>query len=167
MYCQNCGTPLPEEAKFCPSCGSRTAAANEPHRPEAEPIYEKAVENPATYKAPIPFRSIAVSIILSIVTCGIYSFVWLVKLVDNLNTAVDDQNDTNGIAVFLLGLVTCGIYTLYWLYKAGQKVGEVRRRRGLVPENEGIIYLILSLFGFHIIAYAMIQNELNQVAAFV
>ena len=25
MYCQECGTQLPEEAMFCPDCGTRQA----------------------------------------------------------------------------------------------------------------------------------------------
>ena len=41
-------------------------------------------------------RSIVVSILLSIVTCGIYGIYWFVKLNDELNEAAGKQNDPSG-----------------------------------------------------------------------
>lgn len=35
--------------------------------------------------------------------------------------------------------------------------------RNLPSSNSGILYLILQLFGLGIIAYALMQNELNQL----
>ena len=61
-------------------------------------------------------RSIVVSIILSIVTCGIYGIYWFVKLNDELNAAAGKQNATSGGVAVLLTLVTCGIYGFYWAY---------------------------------------------------
>lgn len=42
-------------------------------------------------------RSIAVCIILSIVTCGIYGLYWFVCLTDDANTVSGDVNGTSGI----------------------------------------------------------------------
>lgn len=110
-------------------------------------------------------RNIAMCVILDIVTCGIYGIYWFVCMVDELNNAAQDSQSTSGIAVFLLGLVTCGIYTLYWYYKAGEKVNEARALRGMSADsNNSILYLILGLFGFGIINFCLIQNELNQMA---
>ena len=36
--------------------------------------------------------------------------------------------------------------------------------RGLPSGNNGVLYLILTLFGFSIIAWALMQNELNNLA---
>ena len=64
----------------------------------------------------------------------------------------------------ILSLVTCGIYGLYWAYKQGEKIDEAKTARGIMSSNSGIIYLLLTIFGFGIIAEALMQNELNNMA---
>lgn len=108
-------------------------------------------------------RNIAVCIILSIVTCGIYGIYWFICLNNDTNTASNTFETSGGVA-FLLTLVTCGIYGIYWAYKQGEKIDVAKRNRGISSSNSGILYLILSLFGFSIIAWALMQNELNQLA---
>lgn len=110
-------------------------------------------------------RSIPLYLVLSIITCGIFGLYWYVTLVDDLNTAVNQQDDTSGIMVLILTLVTCGIYGLYWMYKAGDKVSLLQQRSsGYSDSNLNILYLIVSLLGLGIVNYALIQNELNKVA---
>lgn len=117
------------------------------------------------YRAPIKNRNIALCIVLSIITCGIYGIYWLVCLVDDLNVASGRTGDTSGGVVFLLSLVTCGIYGIYWMYKAGEKVAYVKQRNtGEVDSSSSVLYLILGIVGFGIVAYALIQSELNKVA---
>lgn len=108
-------------------------------------------------------RNIAVCIILFIVTCGIYGIYWFICLNNDTNTASNTFGTSGGVA-FLLTLVTCGIYGIYWAYKQGEKIDVAKRNRGISSSNSGILYLILSLFGFSIIAWALMQNELNQLA---
>ena len=64
-------------------------------------------------------RNVAVAILLSIVTCGIYAIYWQVCLVNDVNKVKEDENAKSGIVVFLLSLVTCTIYWLYWVFKTG------------------------------------------------
>lgn len=64
---------------------------------------------------------------------------------------------------FVLTVVTCGIYGFYWAYKCGEKIDTAHQNRGEVSSNGGILYLILFIFG-GIIAYALIQNEINKFA---
>lgn len=108
-------------------------------------------------------RNIAVCIILSIVTCGIYGLYWFVCLTDDVNTAAEEQGTTGAVAL-LLSIVTCGIYGLYWAYKMGEKVDLIKSRNGMQTSNSGIMYLILNFIGLSIVTWALIQNELNQVA---
>lgn len=110
-------------------------------------------------------KNIATCIILSIVTCGIYGLYWLVCMVNDLNVVAETPEDTSGGMVLLLSIVTCGIYELYWLYKAGEKLNAAKQKHGLsVDSNSGIIYLILGIFGFAIVSWALIQSELNKMA---
>lgn len=108
-------------------------------------------------------RDIAVAIILSIVTCGIYGLYWFVCLNDDLNELTDREGTSGGVAL-ILSLVTCGIYTIYWMYKSGEKVDELKSRRGQTSQYSGLVYIVLTLFGFGIVSYALIQDELNKHA---
>lgn len=109
-------------------------------------------------------RNIAMCIILSLVTCGIYGLYWLVCLNDDANR-VSGQESTSGAMLVVLSLVTCGIYMFYWMYKQGEKIDSAKRARGMdVSGNSSVIYLVLTLFGLGIVSYALMQNELNQMA---
>ena len=111
-------------------------------------------------------RNIAVSIILSIVTCGIYNIYWFICLTNETNLASGRNQDTSGGLAFLFNLLTCGIYGIYWSYKMGEKISEARVQRGLSADNNfPIIYLLLSIFGLSIVTHALIQNELNNLPA--
>ena len=107
-------------------------------------------------------RGVALAIILSIVTCGIYTIYWFIKLNDEINQLDCDANSVSGGVAFLLTLVTCGIYGLYWMYKMGDKLDNIHSGKGLPTQSRGIVYLILSLFGFSIVAYALMQDSLNK-----
>lgn len=106
-------------------------------------------------------RSIPMYVILYFVTCGIMGIVWFVGITDDLNT-ISGEPGTSGIMAFLLTICTCGIYGLYWAYKCGEKIDIAKQKRGIPASNGGVLYLILYLFG-GIIAYALIQNELNNL----
>lgn len=117
-------------------------------------------------RAPITSRSIVTCILLTIITCGIYGIIWMISMVDDLNTASYSTNAPSGGTVFLLSLVTCGIYTIIWFVKAGEQVSKAKQYATGVPgSNNGVLYLILMLLGLGIVPYCMIQNELNQIAA--
>ncbi len=110
-------------------------------------------------------RNIAICVILSIITCGIYGIYWEVCLVNDVNTVADTPNDTSGVMVIILGIITCSIYLLYWMYKSGEKIQTAEEKRGISgAENQGLIYLILAIFGFGIVSWCLIQNELNKMA---
>lgn len=108
-------------------------------------------------------RNIALCIILSLVTCGIYGLYWFVCLTEDTNAAANEEG-TSGVLALVLTIVTCGIYGLYWAYKRGEMLDKAKVNRGMPASNGGVLYLILYIFG-GIIAYALIQNELNKLAA--
>ena len=109
-------------------------------------------------------RNIALSILFSIITCGIYAIYWIVMLNDETNYMAGEQDGTSGIAVILFSIITCGIYSLYWAYKMGEKLNQAKTNRGMMPESSsGILYLILCIIGLGVVAYALMQNELNKV----
>ena len=154
MYCPKCGTNVDNQASFCPVCG--TALGGGPSYPPYG----------GGYRAPIPVRSIPLAIVLSIITCGIYGLYWVYCVVTDLNTASGEVDDMSGGLVILLSIVTCGIYMLYWFYKAGGKVNKIQYLDGRSQDSSlGILYLLLTFFGLSIVTLALIQSELNKVAA--
>ena len=104
-------------------------------------------------------RSLGVSILLTIVTCGLYSIYWFIKLTDEINAITGETNDTTGGMAFLLSLVTCGIYSFVWAYKMGEKLD---RYEGTY-NSRAATYLIVSIFGLGIVAYALMQNSINNI----
>lgn len=108
-------------------------------------------------------RNIVLCIVLSIITCGIYGIYWYVCLTDDMNTAAEEQG-TTGVMALLFTIITCGIYGFYWAYKMGEKVDALKLKNGEPSGNSGILYIILSVLGLSIVAWAIMQNELNKVA---
>ena len=147
MYCTRCGQQIEEGARYCSYCG------------------EKIYKEEYTYEqAPIYSRSIPIAIILSIVTFGIYGLYWLYSLANDNNT-LTHQEQPSGFKVLVLTIITLGFYELYWLYKAGERINEFQLERGIISDNyRSLVYLILGILGWNIIAWAFIQNDLNKYA---
>ena len=66
-------------------------------------------------------RNIAVCIILSIVTCGIYGIYWFIVLSNDTNTVSNAENATSGGVAFVLSLITCNIYGFILGLQAGRE----------------------------------------------
>ncbi len=108
-------------------------------------------------------RNIAVSIILTIITCGIYGIYWFIVLTDDAKQLSNDNETPGGGVAFLLTLITCGIYGIYWAYKMGKTIEKAKSNHAMRAEDNSILYLVLQLLGFGIINYALMQNDLNEI----
>lgn len=109
-------------------------------------------------------KNIAVCVILTFVTCGIYGLYWYYCMVEDCNALISRPGAPSGGMVLLLTIVTCGIYGWYWLYQAGENMDRLRMDRGGLPGHLGLLYLIVTLLGFGIVTYALLQSELNEYA---
>ena len=108
-------------------------------------------------------RNIVLQIVLSIVTCGIYSIYWFITLTDDAAAKAGDS-ELSGVKAFLLTLVTCGIYGYYWYYKMGKTLKVAGDNNGVAVEDNSVLYLILGLFGLGIVCYCIMQSDLNKMA---
>ena len=174
MFCKNCGAPLNDNQAVCLNCGVNVGTGNsycpncgDSVNPEAVfcvkcgVSLEKKGGNGAANVAGIPMRSVATCIILSLITCGIYSIYWFVCLTNAMNQASGKTNDTSGGMAFLLTLITCGIYGYYWAYKIGEKRDIISNENA----SSGLIYILLTFFGLGIVVYALAQDALNKAIA--
>ena len=108
-------------------------------------------------------KIIATNVILSIVTCGIFGFVWFIQMTDDTARVSEDKSMSGGTSL-LLALVTCGIYYFYWSYKMGKNIYQAKLNKNLNAQDNSVLYLVLSIFGLGIVTYCLIQNELNEIA---
>ncbi len=107
-------------------------------------------------------RDIAVVVLLTVFTCGIYSIYWAVV---NNKDAKDNLgfDGPSGGLLFLLSLITCGIYLIYWRYKITEHIA---------GSEEATVVLIFSIasfvpaIGFVALAFTALrmQNMINNVA---
>lgn len=94
-------------------------------------------------------RGLASYIILSIITCGIYSYYFIYKMAHDVNIACDgDGENTSGLVAFvLLSLITCGIYAWFWYYNLGNRLAANGPRYGLSIQENGTTVLLWQIFG--------------------
>lgn len=94
-------------------------------------------------------RSLLTYILLTIVTCGIYSYYFLYCMARDMNVMCEgDGEQTAGLAVFiLLSFVTCGIYAWIWYYKLGNRLATNAPRYGLNFQENGTTILMWLLIG--------------------
>ena len=109
----------------------------------------------------VRYRSVPVSVVLTVVTCGLYGIYWFVCLTNEVNEVTEEPGTSGGVAL-LLCLITCGLYTIYWGYRMGDKLDASRYRHGVPSGSFPILFLVLNLFALDIITWAIIQNELNR-----
>ncbi len=117
-------------------------------------------------------RSLIMYILLSIVTCGIYSYYFLYSIAQDANVVcADDGKKTSGLAAFiLLSIVTCGIYAWIWYYSLGNRLSENAPRYGLNFSENGTTVLMWMIFGSFLcgigpfIAMNILINNMNALA---
>lgn len=168
-YCSNCGVQLAENTKFCANCGAPVSASTENATTDNSSAtstytYSSNTGSNTTYRSSsrIAQRDIALAIILSFVTCGLYPIYWMIKLNDEINILAGEADTApSGGMVFLLSLVTCGIYTFVWLYKMGEKCDKIKG----APGNSNILYLILAFLGLGLVSYCLMQDTINKMVA--
>jgi len=112
----------------------------------------------------IKSKPIVTCIVLSLVTCGIYAFIWIAQMVNDVKAVSGDDKLPDGGMAVLLTIITCGIYGFYLVYILGQAMVVANRNNGFSDTDNSMLYLILMFFGLSIVSYCLIQNDLNAIA---
>jgi hypothetical protein len=106
-------------------------------------------------------RGIALGIVLTLLTCGIYGLYWQYKQMATLNAWLG-RDDFSFAMWFFLGILTCGIFQIYYEYKMAKGINEIQELEGMRVNSElALISLLLALFGLGIVSLAIQQSDIN------
>lgn len=103
-------------------------------------------------------RDIVTCIVLSFLTFGLYAVYWEYLLIKNTKAI---KNDPSGCAGEMFGLIFVPLYSIYWWYMRGKAVRDEFEKQGVAVSGNELAYLILRLFGLHLISMAIMQNDFN------
>ena len=108
-------------------------------------------------------RSVVTVIILTIVTCGIYSFYWVFKASEELENAGQSGSSLSPAVTLVLCLLISPVGFLLFGMNADQNLNNIKARSGRPASDNKVLYMILG-FIFPIVLIALVQNEINQLA---
>lgn len=139
MNCTNCGTEILNNAAFCPNCGAPTAAQQVAPQ-YGQPVYQTAPPQAPAYQQPAgparqlkANRSFIKTLLLSLVTCGIYAIITYGKITDEVNlvcSRYDGKKSMNYyLLFFLIAPITCGIAAIVWMHNICNRIGNELNRR--------------------------------------
>ena len=103
----------------------------------------------------IPLYSWGMHLFLTIVTLGIWNYIWLFRTTKFLNENVNEKN-YNPIAELLLCMFV-PFYSIFWFYKHSEKVKKLPITLG---DNFGVIVLILAIL-YPIAAMCYLQSKID------
>jgi len=104
-------------------------------------------------------RNPITSIIIALVTCGIYGWYWAFCMAREA-VSIKDANDSG-----MLEGVLCIFFPFVGFFLAEKKFAEGCAAKGIEHKDNSIIYLVLCLLGpLGFVTYYMMQTELNKFA---
>ncbi len=107
-------------------------------------------------------KNIVVCILLTIITCGLYGFYWMLTLTDDSITLAE-KGEPSGSTVVLLTIITLGLYGIYWSFVMDKRLLTIEKKRGIVGKSRIAIYVIFYIAGI-IITLALMQNKINSMS---
>jgi hypothetical protein len=173
--CPFCAEQIPRESRVCKFCHSALSrkcpfCAEEIGATErACPICKSDLASPVRGASAAPRahgplgeeRGIALMVILTILTCGIWGIYVQYKIGDELDRHQGKGRINAGLDL-LLTFVTCGLWFIYVMYKYPRALQEITVDEGAPPVDLTVPCLLLTIFGFGFVALAILQNEMNK-----
>ncbi|MBO5560925.1 MAG: YARHG domain-containing protein [Firmicutes bacterium] len=93
MKCQNCGTELNDDMRFCSNCGKPVISVQKPEPTPDNPVPQKGTERSAKKFQRTALIVIAAVVLLSITVCTLYYFVQKAKLLRAEQAMQDNDYD--------------------------------------------------------------------------
>ena len=96
-----------------------------------------------------------VAMVILYILVPFYAIYWYCSFQNQLKKETGEG--FGGFGHLMATIFTFGIYALVWNFTVG---GRIQRLGG---KNDGVLYLVLSLFGFGFIGHFLMQNEVNNI----
>lgn len=106
-------------------------------------------------------KDVVKAIIYTILTFGIYSLFWLADIMKRIRLLANESEDITG--EFLL-FIFIPLYSVYWMLTRTRKLRQSLADKGLQTPDNSILNTLFVFFGLTIIAYVLLQNDLNAYA---
>jgi hypothetical protein len=113
-------------------------------------------------QAKVGERGIPLNIVLSVLTCGLFTIYWFIVLAGDIKR-LRGGTKPNGVTDLILGIITCGIYLWYCYYQYPKYIVEIQEKRGVTVNDISTLSLIVGILGLGIVSLALIQNEVNKI----
>ncbi|MEQ8351280.1 MAG: DUF4234 domain-containing protein [Leptospiraceae bacterium] len=94
-------------------------------------------------------RSVAMVIVLSLVTCGFYLLYWYYKVYQELTFLTGKSPTDNDYGLdLLLVIITCGVWGVYVDYKISLQIFEYQKNQGLFAQDSSMVAVVLDVVGY-------------------
>lgn len=115
-------------------------------------------------------RNIVISVVLSILTFGIYNLFWQYEIAKETNALCKDDSNFTPCLVVVFNILTLGIYGVYWSYCIGRKHSASSVAVNGTQPDYYVLYLVLSLVSYlilplQIVCYGFMQSKINEMVA--
>lgn len=107
-------------------------------------------------------RNVALGILFSFLTLGVYQYYWFYQTLKNVKALKGDGSDS---VKELLLLIFLPFYECFWWCTRGDALKEEFAARGYRFTGGSVLFLILYLSGLSFVALALVQNDFNAIPA--
>lgn len=149
MICPNCQNEIGDGVAFCPKCGMNfsiqaqpqyqqaQAQYQQPQYQQAQPQYQQAQPNVYQQGGPVAQlktdRSFIKTLLLSLITFGIYALVCYGHITDDVNLVCSRYDGKKSMNYYLLTFLAApfslGIAAIVWQHNICNRIGSELRRR--------------------------------------
>ncbi len=108
-------------------------------------------------------RNIAMAVIFSVLTVGIYYIYWMNKVANTIKTM---DSDYSGAAPETIFFFIVPFYSFYWVYTRGKRLAQAANGRWHYYKitDDSFIYVVVAVLLSSFIVIAIMQNDLNTFA---
>lgn len=159
--CSNCQSTV---VKKCPKCAAEIMATAKKCRYCAADLEVMSVAPAAIPSNDAPCgerRELVMSIILTVVTCGIWSLVMQYRMAKEINAHRRNEELSPGRDL-VLTFLTCGAWIIYVMCIYPQAIQDMLKAEGKSSSDLLLPSLLLTIFGLHPVAVLLLQEELNK-----
>ncbi len=108
-------------------------------------------------------RSVAMDIVLTLFTCGIWNFFVQYRQIHAINFLLN-ENRYSFLSWLLFCALTCGLYHIYHEYRMSQDLQMIAPAPG--EAQMPLVHLLFTMFGFSIITDALQQSHINRMLGY-